>query len=1322
MRTYIVLTVVAAVVGLASSSHAQSCTLAITGWQANYVLSTDSTATCTGPTGSGTCNFNQKSAATPHFSGPGCNWKSSKDSVTSIAFDDKGTWPCPTPLTGSLTETFDGTSGTSYSYLEINTAANTYTFQPSPGANVTETISGCGESESAPGTPAAYPATNWPQVFSLPATVQPLKQNNFSFQGLDAMFGGDISVPWSFSFTLTPLYDCKPCREKGTSDDGPADINASSSISPENGSLGEDLPIVGTPFQLHYESGRAPGAGRSPTATADAATLGGWTITVHHAYDGYTLYLGDGSERSGYELGAPVLLNRNLYLTSEDGSEIYVFSLTSGLHTQTLRPMTGAVLYTFGYDSSGKLVTVTDANSNVTTIQRNASEQPTEIVSPYGQTTTLTVDANGFLSEVKDPLGATSSFENSSGGLMSSRTDANGNKFTYTYDDTGKLTKDADSLGGFVSLAQTAASTGFGWNVTQTTSMGRASSFKTAMTLPWMQDGTSPVSEQHTNIWPNGLTATSSKGFSNGQLSSSVSLPDGTSNSTTMGPDPRWGLQVPVTTSETVTQGTLSMKITGSRTASVSTPGNPFTLVSQTDKQAINGRTYSSVFTTSDRTYLDTTPVGRTLATVLDSQERVASTQVAGLTATDFAYDTRGRLSTITQGTRKTTLRYDTDGRLASVTDPLALKTSYTYDAVGHLLTTTLPDGRIIGYKYDLNGNLTSVTPPGKSAHDFDYTAVNLLSEYQPPSASGTGVTSYTYNPDRDLTKITRPDGKLISFDYDDAGRVSSVVAPTETIDYSYSSTTGNLDSASITSGEALAYGYNGPLHTSTKWTGTIDGTVGYAYNDNFWITSETINGANEIAYAYDNDGLVTKAGAMTVANNAKNGLVTGTTLDSATDTRTYDSFDELTGYIAAHSGSSLYSATYTRDADGRVASKTESIGGKTNTYAYNYDLSGRLTGVRENGVTISTYSYDTNSNRLKAVTSAGSIAATYDAQDRLLTYGSASFAYTANGELATQTVGTAKTTYTYDVLGNLIAVTLPSGKAITYVVDAENRRIGKKVSGALTQGFLYDQNNRIVAQLNASNAIVSQFVYGTGSNTPDYMIAGGVTYRIFSDQLGSPRLIVNESTGAIAEEITYDEFGNALSDTNPGFQPFGFAGGLYDQDTKLVRFGVRDYSPVVGRWTAKDPILFDGGDTNLYGYALDDPVNSSDLTGEGGVGNFLWGAVNEYVRLETMSLEMCPCVAAIVAFRDNNWKELIRPTGGNDTSDLVGATPDKGSVPYLAGQTAVDVVIDALIGRDALDSGGTKGGPPSEFERYVQRGRSLGKCGRYRGNLPGVE
>ena len=92
-----------------------------------------------------------------------------------------------------------------------------------------------------------------------------------------------------------------------------------------------------------------------------------------------------------------------------------------------------------------------------------------------------------------------------------------------------------------------------------------------------------------------------------------------------------------------------------------------------------------------------------------------------------------------------------------------------------------------------------------------------------------------------------------------------------------------------------------------------------------------------------------------------------------------------------------------------------------------------------------------------------------------------------------------------------------------------------------------------------------------------------GQTYRILSDHLGSPRLVINTSDGSIAQRLDYDEFGNVTLDTNPGFQPFGFAGGSYDLHTELVRYGARDYDPAAGRWTAKDPIRFGGGDAKLY-------------------------------------------------------------------------------------------------------------------------------------------
>jgi RHS repeat-associated protein len=178
------------------------------------------------------------------------------------------------------------------------------------------------------------------------------------------------------------------------------------------------------------------------------------------------------------------------------------------------------------------------------------------------------------------------------------------------------------------------------------------------------------------------------------------------------------------------------------------------------------------------------------------------------------------------------------------------------------------------------------------------------------------------------------------------------------------------------------------------------------------------------------------------------------------------------------------------------------------------------------------------------------------------------------------------------------MAVALADGRQIDYLVDGLNRRIGKKINGVLQQGFLYQGLLKPVAELDGSNTVVARFVYADQTNVPEYLIKGGITYRIVADHLGSPRLVLNAATGGIAQRMDYDEFGNVINDTNPGFQPFGFGGGLYDPDTRLTRFGVRDYDAQSGRFTAKDPIRFAGGQANLYGYVLNDPVNKKDPFG----------------------------------------------------------------------------------------------------------------------------
>ena len=141
---------------------------------------------------------------------------------------------------------------------------------------------------------------------------------------------------------------------------------------------------------------------------------------------------------------------------------------------------------------------------------------------------------------------------------------------------------------------------------------------------------------------------------------------------------------------------------------------------------------------------------------------------------------------------------------------------------------------------------------------------------------------------------------------------------------------------------------------------------------------------------------------------------------------------------------------------------------------------------------------------------------------------------------------------------------------------------------------------------------LLARFVYAPGSRTPQYGIYpaatvlnpdtgdGGTekTYRIVTDHLGSVRYVIDTQSGEIKQQLDYDAFGRVLRDSSPEFQPLGFAAGVYLRGPALTRFGARDYDPHTGRWTARDPILFGGGQDNLYAYCGNDPVNCVDPSG----------------------------------------------------------------------------------------------------------------------------
>ena len=194
-------------------------------------------------------------------------------------------------------------------------------------------------------------------------------------------------------------------------------------------------------------------------------------------------------------------------------------------------------------------------------------------------------------------------------------------------------------------------------------------------------------------------------------------------------------------------------------------------------------------------------------------------------------------------------------------------------------------------------------------------------------------------------------------------------------------------------------------------------------------------------------------------------------------------------------------------------------------------------------------------------------------------------------------------------------------------------------------------------------------------------MTKAGATYYLGYDQVGTLKAVADAS-GSVVRSIGYDAFGNILNETNPDFAvPFGFAGGLHDRDTGLVRFGHRDYDPETGRWTAKDPILFAGGDIDLYGYCLYDPINMTDPAG--------LKTVQQYIS----------SVAQIIAGAGTFVGGFVMVAGATTTAPVIGG----GMLLWVGYVTVFDALIDLAVYDDGL-------GPLELMGSVCEEGRIAGK------------
>ncbi|RJO66193.1 MAG: hypothetical protein C4523_14045 [Myxococcales bacterium] len=588
---------------------------------------------------------------------------------------------------------------------------------------------------------------------------------------------------------------------------------------------------------------------------------------------------------------------------------------------------------------------------------------------------------------------------------------------------------------------------------------------------------------------------------------------------------------------------------------------------------------------------------------------------------------------------------------------------SYTLDyySSGRLQSIERPDDYKTYFEYDANGNMTYLMAPpvGPSSpeelkHGIGYTEANLEASYTPPVVEQ-GVsteTTYGYYLDRQKKIEARPDNKRIDYTYDAAGRLDQLTATGMIYTYSYGSHPSLPSQINTADGISLKMEYIGSLLKKEDWSNSLGyiagGTVKRSYNDDFLVSAYTVGNGNTVNQYYDNDGWLrrlsdTAGNDLNIARKAF-GAVEAFSLTTdgniLMESLSYNAFGELERQEVSFNGDQILLRVYEnetgteeekffRDERGRIKTVVEMVAGSgltATTYTYIYDNVGRLRATSIDDVSEmhqsttrqTAYAYSPNGNRGVHVVSDGESivvqeSCLFDQQDRLTycwDYGTTpatykEWAFSKFGNLMSIMKGQDITSYSYDVFGNLRDVTLSDDTFIEYIIDGKNRRIGKKTyvskEGSLVsvQGWLYKDQLNPVAELDGNGMIKSIFVYGTKPNVPDYMTKDGDTYRIISDHLGSVRLVVRMSDGVVVQRMRYSAFGEVLQDTNPGFQPFGFVGGLYDPQTGFVRFGARDYDPSTGRWTTKDPIRFDGGQENLYVYVNNDPINRRDLNGK---------------------------------------------------------------------------------------------------------------------------
>ena len=894
---------------------------------------------------------------------------------------------------------------------------------------------------------------------------------------------------------------------------------------------------------------------------------------------------------------------------SADGLQVFEFD-RAGRHLLTRNALTEEIEYRFNYDGLGRLISVADAYDNLTTIERDGEGRPVALTAPGGQRTALVLDEDGELAEVTNPVGEAyrMKYEN---GLLTEVTNPAQGVSRYEYDNQGLLVRAVDPQGGVKTLHRT--DNGDDYSVAFTDPDSRTTQYEVS------EAGGKTI---RTTTDPNGYRIVSE---SVPGVSETATLPDGTILRKTFGVDPRWGKNASFASEVTYTSpdGTVS-SFREQRTADVDAEGK---LTAYTVTHTLNGDVSTLRYDAASKKFTHTTAEGVVTETYLNEKDRVSQVvwPGSGLHPLVYLYDGLGRLARMEQGDKHVQYTYNDRNQIVSESDAFGSVKRYQYDDAGRLASVTTPGNRTYGKSYDELGRWTGTTMPEGAGYNQTYNALGQFESFGPEGASwyrseydeGGAMRQSQLASGRTVEHLREPDGgkRPIAMNDADIERTFAYVGNSPLAAAMTSSMPGNP-----TRSQSIVYGYAGENVASMNWSGKANASMSYEYDDFFNLTNirTTAGGTvSDISLQYDRDENVTQYGPFQFDRTGPLRAV-GSISDGEMDIRIdYDDYGVIEAVAYLLGGREVYRERYAHDLRGFVTETIVESEEGTETIHYGYDADGQLTSLTSQGPggqsATEAYTYDVNKNRSSSTVNGGeTIVSAYDGHGVLQRVGDMAYAFDADGYLTSR----GQDSFRYGVRGELLEATV-TGATYGYTYDAIGRRVAKDDPEGRTTQYLYgnpDALHLLTASIDANGEMTTYYY-----NEAGLLIAlerGGSRYYVITDRVGTPKRVL-DGNGVMVKSLRYDSYGKLLFDSNPEFRlEIGYAGGIEDRDIGLTRFGYRDYDAASGRWTARDPILLESGQANLYVYVNNNPVMLRDPCGQFCVGGSAYAGVGAGAKI----------------------------------------------------------------------------------------------------------